>query len=65
MITITTKRGIIELPCPPADDAETIKGNCGHGNPLLGDCKDCDLIRIQMECEEIVRRAYATDRRPR
>ena len=44
MITITTKRGIIELPCPPADDAETIKGNCGHGNPLLGDCNDCDLM---------------------
>ena len=41
MITITTERGILELPHLEPDDAETIKGNCAHGRPLFDECVNC------------------------
>ena len=41
MITITTQRGVIEIPCPRPNDAETIMGNCEHGVSLFDTCFDC------------------------
>lgn len=42
MITITTQKGVIEIPCPPADDAQSIQGNCGHGVSMFRDCDRCE-----------------------
>ena len=33
---------------------------CDHGIPLTQECKDCELARMKAECEEIVRKAYAS-----
>ena len=44
MITINTTRGVIELPCPPDDDAQTIMGNCAHGISLFKPCDECERI---------------------
>lgn len=43
MITITTQKGIIELPSPVADDSTTIVGQCAHSVSLLEDCFICIL----------------------
>ncbi len=58
MVTITTKRGIIELAHIEPDDAETIKANCGHGIPLLDDCRDCELEAIQEEVKSMIDKAW-------
>lgn len=48
MITITTEAGIIEMPCPQPDDAESIKGNCEHGVSLFSDCLDCRWLAARV-----------------
>ena len=40
--TITTELGIIEMPCPPPDDANSIMGLCSHGVSLFAGCDECE-----------------------
>lgn len=55
MISITTQRGIIELPCPPADDSTTIMGLCGHRVSLFDPCFRCILDDNLQQFAKIVK----------
>ena len=58
MITITSPRGIMELPHIEADDAETIKGNCAHGVCLFDDCFEC----LWQEYQDRFREAFYSNK---
>lgn len=50
MISIMTRRGIIEMKVPAADCGTAIKGECDHGNSLFLHCFHCEPVRQLCYC---------------
>lgn len=68
MITITTLRGIINYAWVAPDDAESIKGNCGHGRSMFDECKPCELESVKEEADAFclkIMRSYHEDQNTR